>query len=173
MLIDGVPLNNQPTEAEAEVVRHAGERVGGRALLAGGQRGEQARVARREPGVPRARHQGEPESLPRVVHEREAPVTRSEERERAHQRCAGADPVDHAPGERAADDPDPEQAGDDQTGDPQAEVAHAVQVDDEERDHDPVAERVRDTAGLDQPDGSGQLGIQAADVRDDGIHARA
>jgi hypothetical protein len=45
-------------------------------------------------------------------------------------------------------------------------VPDLVQVDDEERDHDPVAKRVGDAAGLDQPDRTGQLRIQAANVGD-------
>jgi hypothetical protein len=47
-----------------------------------------------------------------------------------------------------------------------------VQVDDQEREDDPVPERVGYTAGFEQPDRAGQLRIQSAEVRGDGIHAR-
>jgi hypothetical protein len=48
-------------------------------------------------------------------------------------------------------------------------VAHVVQVDDQERDHDPVPERVGDSAGLEQPDGPWELWSQPFEVRDDGV----
>jgi hypothetical protein len=47
-----------------------------------------------------------------------------------------------------------------------------VQVDDQERDHDPVSERVGDPAGLEQPDGAGELRSQPFEVRGDGIQGR-
>jgi hypothetical protein len=44
-------------------------------------------------------------------------------------------------------------------------MAHLVQVDDQERNHDPVPERVGDAAGLQQPDGTGELRSQPFEVR--------
>ena len=44
-------------------------------------------------------------------------------------------------------------------------MAHVVQVDDQERDHDSVPERVRDAAGLEKPDGAGELRSQSPEVR--------
>ncbi len=117
---------DEAADAEAEIVGHAREGVGGRALLARGERGEQARVARREAAVAGARDHGERECLPRVSHEREAAVACREQGEGAHQGRPRADPVDDAAGERAADDSDPEQARDDDAGDPEAEVADVV-----------------------------------------------
>ena len=43
--------------------------------------------------------------------------------------------------------------------------AHVVQVDDGEREDDPVAERVHDAAGLDEPDRARQMRVEPAQVR--------
>jgi hypothetical protein len=51
-------------------------------------------------------------------------------------------------------------------------VPHVVQVDDEERDHDPVAERVRHPAGLEQPDRARKLRLQTLEIRGEGFQRR-
>src|SRR4029453_17359688 len=96
-------------------------------------------------------------------------VAGREERERDEQRRPGADVVDHAPGERAADDAYPEQDRDHRARGLEPDPPHVVQVDHEERDHDPVAERVCDAAGLQQPDRSRKLRLQAFKIGGDGF----
>jgi hypothetical protein len=107
-----------------------------------------------------------------MPHEREAAVAGRQERERGHQRRARADAIDQATCERAPDEPDSEQLGDHEARRPETDVAHVVQVDDQERDHDPVSERVGDAAGLEQPDGAGELRSQPLQVRGDGFQGR-
>jgi hypothetical protein len=51
-------------------------------------------------------------------------------------------------------------------------VPHVVQVDDDERDHDPVSERVRHAAGLEQPNGPWELWLQALEIRGGGFQRR-
>ena len=52
----------------------------------------------------------------------------------------------------------------DQARQRQREAAHVVQVDDQERDDDPVAEEVREPSQLEQPDRARQLRVQAAEI---------
>ena len=126
-------------------------------------------MARREAGVPGSGDRGEREREPRAAHEREAAVAGREQRQRDEQRRPGADVVDHAPGERAADDADPQQNRDHRARGLDPHPPHFVQIDHEERDHDPVAERVCDAAGLQQPDRSRKLRLQAFKIGGDGF----
>ena len=78
------------------------------------------------------------------------------------ERGAGTEAVDDRPGA----DPGGELCGggdgDREPGRPQPEPTHVVQVDDEERQHDAVPERVDDAAGLEQPHLAGKLGVKGA-----------
>ncbi len=164
---------DEGADAEAEVVGRTLHRVGRVSLLTGRERREQARVRRGEAAVSRAGDRGEDERLPGRADEREAAVADGEQEQRGDERPARADPVDQPPAERARDEGDTRDRGDDDPRGREAEVPDVGQVDDQEREDDPVSERVGDTAGLEEPDGSGQLRVQAAQVRDDGIHALA
>ena len=121
---------DEAADAESEVVGDAREGVGGGALLARCQRGEQARVAGRKARVPGAGDQGETERVPGLAHEREAPVAGGEQAQRDHQRRTGAHVVDDVPRERAPDQADPQQHRDHEARGAEAEMAHVVQVDD-------------------------------------------
>ena len=86
------------------------------------------------------------------------------EHEAAAERGAGADPVDHGarrgcPAASCAADETPTT----RPGGAEPEAADVVQVDDEERQHDPVPERVEDAADLQQPDVAGQPRIEPAE----------
>jgi len=163
---------DQAADAEAEVVGDARERVGGGALLSRGERREQARVARREARVPGAGDRREGEGVPRMANEGKAAVAGGEQRERGHQRAPSTHAVDDPARERAADDTDPEQHRHDEPRGAEAHSAHLVEVDDQERDHDPVTERVRDPTDFEQPDGARELRLQALEVRGDCFQSR-
>ena len=84
--------------------------------------------------------------------------------QRADQHALRADLVR----ERAGDEARAERGGRvHRRGEPreaERDPAHVVQVDDQERQHDPVTEGVRQPADLQDPDRPRELGIQAAEV---------
>ena len=107
-----------------------------------------------------------------MVDERKAAVADGEQPQRAHQRRPRADEIDEAPGQRCRHQTDRPEGRDDRARICEPEVPDLVEIDDQEREDNPVSKRVCDTACFEQPDGAGQLRIQSADVRGDGIHAR-
>ncbi len=98
------------------------------------------------------------------MHEREEREADGLHHEARAEDRAGAEPVD----ERAGDQPGCQlrrsRDRDDETGDAEPEAAHAVEVDDEERQHEAVAERVREPAELQQPDLAREARVESAEV---------
>ena len=112
------------------------------------------------PAAPMPFHGEQDERLPRLADEREEPEADRLEHEAAAERQPRADAVD----DDARADPTDEQRrrgdADDQPGSPEREPAHVVEVDDEEREHDPVPEGVDHPADLEQPHLARQLRIE-------------
>ena len=86
------------------------------------------------------------------------------------ERDAAADPVEQRPRGRADDDPDDAHQRDDEPGRPEAEAAHVVQVEKEERERDPRPEEVDERPELERPDCARQLRIEALEVRAEAVH---
>ena len=63
-------------------------------------------------------------------------------------------------------------SGEGETRGGERDPAHVVQVDDDEREDDPVAQRVDDSAGLDEPDLPGQHRVEAAEIRSQRFHEK-
>ena len=99
--------------------------------------------------------------LPRLADEREEAEADRLEHEAAAEREPRADAVDQVPGEDSRREQRRRRDADDQAGRAEREPAHVVQVDDEEREHDPVPEGVDHPADLEQPHLAGQLRIEA------------
>jgi hypothetical protein len=98
------------------------------------------------------------------VDQRVASVPDRQEDERGGEGSAPADAVDddadRRPGEQAGG------AGRRQhePGRPQREAAHVVQVDDKEREREAVADRVREPAEAEDPDGPGEPRVEAPEI---------
>ena len=83
--------------------------------------------------------------------------------EARRERGAGPDAVDDRTRRDAGDELRRRRDRDSEPGGSQPEAADVVEVDDEERQHDAVPERVDDAADLEEPDVARQLRIEAAE----------
>ncbi len=151
---------DDPAQADPEVHRQALLRERGMATRGGGEARDERRLARPESGRADPFHREEDERLPRLADEGEEAEADGLEGEAAAERQPRADPVDHDPGGDARTEQRRRGEADDQAGRPEREAAHVVQVDDEEREHDPVPEGVDHPADLEQPHLPGQLRIE-------------
>jgi hypothetical protein len=112
------------------------------------------------------------ERLPRLANQREHRECGRLQGQPQQERVAPTDAVDR----RARQEPRA-QRGHAAEGKREARLgerdpAHVVQVDDDEREGDPVSESVDDTAYLDQPDLSRQVRVELAEVRGQRAHLR-
>jgi hypothetical protein len=125
---------------------------------------DQRRLARPERCAADALDRKQDVRVPRLAHEREQAEAEGLDDKAARERAPRAEAVDDrshrdARGElRGAGDRDRD------AGRRDSEPAHVVQVDREEREDDPVAERVGDAADLEQPDVAGQLRVERSKV---------
>ena len=151
---------HDPAEADPEVHRQALLRV--RRVSAGGGREarEQRRLARPEAGRARALHDHQREGLPGLSHERQQPEADRLQDEPAPSVRRGPKWSISGTRRHAGDEQRGRRRGHDEPGGAEAEPAHVVQVDDEERYDDPVPERVEHAADLQQPDIPRQLGVE-------------
>ena len=141
-------------------------REGGVAALGRGQPGDQRRLARPEAAVPEAAQRVRRERLPRLVRRTgRAPIADRQEAERDRRASRRPPtPVDSAaPTSGPATSADAPFVAEDQARRaPSDEPADVVQVDEQEREHEPVPERVREPAGLEDLDRARQPRVQAA-----------
>ena len=84
---------------------------------------------------------------------------------RGARRSRSAEPVDHRPGQRLDDEADSAVRRQHEPDRAEAEAADVVQVDEQERIDDPVAERVREAARLEDLDRPRKPRIQAGEIR--------
>ena len=103
-----------------------------------------------EEAVAEARHGGGQERLPRMVHRRVPDEADREQDERGREHAPAAEPVDERAGDRAGDERDGGVRREHEAGDRQRDAAHVVEVDQRERQHDAVAERVAEAAELER-----------------------
>src|SRR6266540_2149886 len=125
---------------------------------------EQCGLARPKGAAPKTDDDVQRKRFPRVADQRE-----ESEADRHHDQSATQDrPRPDPIGEGTAHEPRYGRGGgtrgDDQPSDPERDPAHVVQVNDQERSDDAVAEHVREPAGLKDPDVPRQLRVQAAKV---------
>ena len=125
---------------------------------------QERRLARPEAGVSQPGDRGGEKGLPRLLNEREAAEPDRQEHERDRQRRAPADPVDHDPDRRAGQEADRSDRREDEPRRAQRDPADVVEVDDEEREREPVADRVRQAAQVEDPDRPGQPRVEAPEV---------
>ncbi len=152
-----------PADADTEVHRQPLLRERGMATARRGQARDERRLARPEGGGSRALDRDQDERLPRLADERHQPEADRLQHESAAECEPWAEAVDHRPGEDPGAELADRRNGDDEARRSQAEAADVVQVDHEEREHDPVPEGVQDAADLEEPDLARQLRIQAPD----------
>ena len=155
---------DQPAEGDAQVHGHPLLREGGMTPLLRGERAEQGGLAGPEGAAAEADEHVQPEGLPGRADQRE-----ERERHRHQDEGCGQHPSrSESIGECAADEPRHQRRGrvgsDDESGNPERDAAHVVQVDDQERSDHPVPEHVREPARLQDPDVPRQLRIEAAEV---------
>jgi hypothetical protein len=155
---------DEAAEPDAEV--HADALQGKRrvAVLVGRQPREQRRLSRPEARGADALEPEEREGVPRLADQREHRERGRLQHEPEQEGVTSADPIDRPAGAEARDERGHAGEGEREPRLGERDPAHVVQVDDDERDHDPVAERVHDAAGLDEPDRAGQVRIEPAHV---------
>jgi hypothetical protein len=102
--------------------------------------------------------------VPRLLHERQEPVADGEQQERHGEDGPAAQPVDDRTAEGDRRDAGDRARRDDQADGVEPESADVVQVDEQEREGEPVAERVCEPAELHRPDGARESRIEAAEV---------
>ena len=143
---------DDPAEPDAEVHRQALLREGGVPARGGREARDAASTgsARSRPSRRPRRHQDE--GLPRLPHERQQAEADRLQDEAAAERQPRADAVDQRARRRSRRRAAPPTRRRRQAGRAEPEAAHVVQVDDEEREDDPVPERVDHAADLEQPD---------------------
>src|SRR4029079_15531434 len=108
-------------------------------------------------------HRTREEALPRALDERVADEAEGEEAERGGQHRPPAQPGGEHASDRPRDEADAGVRGEDELGDAEADPALVVQVDEQERDDQPVAERIHQPAQLEQLHGPRQVRVQAAE----------
>ena len=161
---DRDPACREAAEADPEVHR---DPLLGEGCVATGRR-RQARDERRlagpKAGAPGTLDRNEHEGLPRLPNERQESVADRLEDQPGGERRLRADAVDERPGDHPAQEQRERRDGHDEPCRPEREAADVVQVDDEERQREPVSERVREPADLEQPHRERQARVQAAEV---------
>jgi hypothetical protein len=152
----------EAAEADAEVHADPLEREGGVTVGRGRQAREQRRLPRPEAGRANAFEPEQRERLPGLADEREERERRGLQEEPEQQRVAPADPVDRRAGREPGRERGHAREREREPGLGERDPAHVVQVDDDERDHDAVAERVHDAARLDEPDRARKVRVEPA-----------
>ena len=152
---------DERAEADAEVHHDAlsGER--GRAALDRRQPGDHRRLRRPEGAVADPRHDRDRKRLPWFVDQCEAGVAGREETERDGERAAASDSVDKRSGDGPGDQADGGVRAEHEPGGAEPDPAHVVEVDEREREHDPVAEGVQQAARLQRVHRPRQLRVEA------------
>jgi hypothetical protein len=121
---------------------------------------DQRRLARPEARAACPFDRDQHERVPGAPHEREEPEADSLQDQTRAEHPAGTQSVD----ERSRDQPCRQlccrRHRDDEARDAEPKAAHVVQVDDEERQDEPVAERVHDAAELQQPHLAWELRVE-------------
>ena len=138
----------EATEADAEVHHHALHREGRRPLARLRQAGDERALARPEAAVSDPRDGGGEEAVPRLVDERIARVPGRHEQQCHRQHAASAEAVDQRAADRTGDQPDRRVRAHDEAGHAEADPAHVVQIDEQERVREPVPEGVHERAQL-------------------------
>ena len=156
---------DERAEPDPEVHADPLQRVGRVPLVRGREAREQRRLAGPEAGRAGAFEREERERLPRLPDQREERERGRLEQEAEEERVPPADPVDR----RAGREPDEQRGG---AGRREREArlrerdpADVVEVDDDEREDDPVPERVDHAARLHEPDRAREVRIEAPQVR--------
>ena len=149
-----------PAQPDPEVHRQALLGKGGVPADAGGEPRDEGRLARPETGRAGALEREQKERLPGVADEGEGADAGRLQDEPAGERRAGPDAVDHGACQHSRHELGRGRRGDDEPRGPEREAANVVQVEDEEREHDAVPERVDDPAALEEPDIPRQLRIE-------------
>ena len=166
----GDETRDETAERDAEVHHQPLQRIGGRALPVWRQRREHRRLRRPERPAAEPPDRVERERLPRDTDEGHQPERDRHHRERRDQHAPRAEPVGERPRDEAAHETGERLGRRDQPRGPERDPAHVVQVDDQEREHDAVAERVEQRAGLEHIDVVRQPRIEAAEVAPHGCH---
>jgi hypothetical protein len=161
---------DEAAEADAEVHADPLEREGGVAVLVRRQPREEGRLAGPEARRPDALQPEQRECLPRLADQREHRERGGLQQEPEQQRVAPADVVDRPAGAEAGDERRDARERQRESGLGERDPAHVVQVDDDERDHDPVPECVHDAADLDEPDRSREVRVEPAEIRSQRFH---
>ena len=133
----------------------------GRSLRARCEPGEQRRLGRPESAVADPRHRAREEALPRALDEGVGGEPDREEPERGVEHPLASDAVDQRARDRAGHEADTGVRREDEPGDAEADPALVVQVDEQEREHEPVPERVHQPAHLKQLHRPRQPRVQA------------
>jgi len=135
-------------EPDPEVHDHALHPEGDVPELGRGQAHEQRRLRRPEEPVPDTRDRRRRERLPRLVHERVGAEPDSEQHEGRRKGPPAAEPVDEMTADRRRDERHGGVRREHEPGDRERDPAHVVQVDERERKHDAVPERVAEPTEL-------------------------
>ena len=160
----GQEAAGEPADPDPEVHHDPLHRERGRASLGRGQAGDQGRLRRPEDPVPDARDRAREEAVPRRLDEGVSAEADGEEAERDSEHPPAAEPVDERPGERPGDQADRRIRAENQPGEPEREATLVVEVDEREREHEPVPDRVRKPAELEDLHRARQLRVQAAEI---------
>ena len=150
------------TQAKTQVHADSLQREGRVGPLGRGEAREQSRLTRPEAGGARSLERQQRERLPRLADQREERKGNRLEQQAEQQRVPPTEAVDDRAGSEAG-----RQGGDGAGREGEArcgerDPAHVVQVDDDEREHDPVPQGVDDSAALDEPDLPRQERVEAA-----------
>ena len=156
-------------EAYAEVHADPLERVGGVPVAGRGQPSEQRGLAGPETGGARALEGEQREGVPRLPDQREEREGHGLQQQSEQKRVAPADAIDGRASHPARPQRGHSAERERQPGHGERDPSHVVEVDDDERQHDPVPERVDDPADLYEPDLARQVRIELAEVASTGI----
>ena len=106
-------------------------------------------------------HGAREEALPGALDERVGAEADGEEAERDRQHQPAADPVDEGAGDRAGDEAHAGVGGEYEPGHAEPDPLLVVQVDEQERQHEPVPERVHQAPDLEELHCTRQARVQA------------
>jgi len=159
---------DEAAERDAEVHRHPLLCECRVAPVGRRQRAEQGRLARPEGTAARADEHVQQQRLPRRADQREEREPHRHHDERAAEDGARPDPVRERPADESGAQCRRRVRSDDHACEAQRDPAHVVQVDDQERPDHSVAEHVRETARLQDPDVARQVRVEASQVRPHG-----
>jgi hypothetical protein len=154
----------QPADPDPEVHRHALHREHRGPLLARREPGEERRLRRPERAVADPDDRRSEESLPGGLDERVAADPEQQKAEGDREHPLPSDAVDERSGDRAGDEADGGVRRQHEPGGAEIDPALVVQVDEGEREHEPVPERVQEPAQLQGLDRPRQLRVEAAQV---------